>query len=230
MINKFLINLLRTTMETADNKRLAKQNYPTDDIEIRKDIPYLNDGDQGHLLDIYYPKGTKGKLPTIINIHGGGLIYAYKDLNRNFNFELVRRGFAVISLSYRLIPHVTFFDQVQDILNAFAFIHDQLEPTPCDLEQLVIAGDSAGALLSMMGVAVNDNPRLQSLFGVRGSGLQFRAIGSISIMLHTKRRKDIISVVSPRIETKQQRQWEVFPYLDNPSRVLEEVAFPRFSW
>ena len=58
-----------------DAKRMAKQNLP-DGIVAVVDIPYIDDGKKEHLLDIYYPEGTEAPLPVIIDIHGGGLMYA----------------------------------------------------------------------------------------------------------------------------------------------------------
>ena len=43
-------------------------------------------------------------LPVYIDVHGGGFVYGYKELNRNFCIALARRGFAVISISYRVLP------------------------------------------------------------------------------------------------------------------------------
>ena len=77
-------------------KRLV---FPKDVSEI-KNIPYLDDGDKAHRLDIYRPKkaGDK-KLPVIINVHGGGLILGSKEFNRYFCF-LCR-----IQIYYRLISN-----------------------------------------------------------------------------------------------------------------------------
>lgn len=49
-------------------------------MTVKKDIPYISDGNKYHLLDIYYPENAAEKLPVIIDIHGGGLMYAEKRL------------------------------------------------------------------------------------------------------------------------------------------------------
>ena len=41
---------------------------------IHGNIPYNNDTLKKHLLDIYLPADTKGKLPLVVFIHGGGWI------------------------------------------------------------------------------------------------------------------------------------------------------------
>jgi acetyl esterase/lipase len=58
-----------------------------DDLVIIKDMPYVQDGHPLHRLDILSRKDGLMNAPTIINIHGGGLIYGDKELNQNFNAE-----------------------------------------------------------------------------------------------------------------------------------------------
>ena len=60
-----------------DAKRIASQTEPEGLVKIL-DIPYIDDGEKAHLLDIYYPEVTTEKLPIIIDIHGGGWMYGYK--------------------------------------------------------------------------------------------------------------------------------------------------------
>ena len=64
-------------------KRIALQR-PTPGITQVTDIAYLPDGHRGHLLDVYYPEGTAEPLPVVIDIHGGGLMYGYKELNKYY--------------------------------------------------------------------------------------------------------------------------------------------------
>ena len=67
--------------EKKDKARLSKQR-PADGIDGRFDIPYINDGETEHLLDVYFPENTKENLPAIIDIHGGGWMYGNKELNK----------------------------------------------------------------------------------------------------------------------------------------------------
>mgnify|MGYP000127633326 FL=1 len=74
-------------------------------IDVIADIQYVDDGTRAHRLDLYLPhdsvvRGSK-TTPVYIDIHGGGFVYGYKDLNRNFCTNLAKQGFAVFSISYR---------------------------------------------------------------------------------------------------------------------------------
>ena len=63
----------RYLFESGDKRRLAKQVQDLSDLRIVKDIAYLPDGDQGHLLDIYELPNLPADAPVMVNIHGGGL-------------------------------------------------------------------------------------------------------------------------------------------------------------
>ena len=158
----------------SDAKRIALQK-PTPGITQVTDIAYLPDGHRGHLLDVYYPEGTAEPLPVVIDIHGGGLMYGYKELNKYYNLAIASRGFTVISLSYRLAPEVLFPEQVRDILAAFRWIAAHGAEYPCQMENLFLTGDSAGGLLAAYTALVNESVDLQRIYGTQGSGLRFNA-------------------------------------------------------
>lgn len=56
------------------------------------------------MLDVYRPKSVEGALPVIVDIHGGGWYYGDKELNKYYCMSLVKYGFAVVNVSYRLAP------------------------------------------------------------------------------------------------------------------------------
>ena len=63
-MSKLMALLGRFLFETHDAVRLRKQHYDTSDLEILSDIPYLDDGDAGHLFDIYRTKeATRARFP-----------------------------------------------------------------------------------------------------------------------------------------------------------------------
>ena len=62
----------RWLFESGDKKRLAKQVQNLTDLWIRRDVPYLSDGDRGHLFDIYELPDLPTDAPVMVNIHGYG--------------------------------------------------------------------------------------------------------------------------------------------------------------
>lgn len=64
---------------------------PSPEIVLHTDLPYCSGGDPAHRLDLCYPaKG--GDFPLVIDIHGGGLIYGTKALNRDLRFTWQSRA------------------------------------------------------------------------------------------------------------------------------------------
>ena len=130
--------------EKMDAKRIASQTEPEGLTKIL-DIPYIDDGEKAHLLDIYYPEDTTENLPVIIDIHGGGWMYGYKEINKNFCLKLAEKGFLVASINYRLAGNgIRFDDQIRDIFAALKWLSENLKNYPADLDNIFLAGDSAG--------------------------------------------------------------------------------------
>ena len=189
---------------------------------IEKDIPYLPDGDRGHLLDIYRLPDADESAPVMINIHGGGLFASYKEVNAHYNYEWARMGYRLVSISYRRIPETTLWHQIDDVMTALRYIHSHAEVHGLNLDRVYLTGDSAGALLCLYALAINGSTRLQKAFGIDGSGLRFRACGLISIMLDTQRR-DLMGAISSVVTGADERgkPWE--KYLLDPISLLEET-------
>jgi len=169
-------------VKKKDDARIASLT-PTPGIEEIRDIAYLDSGLRWHLLDIYYPQGTKEPLPVIVDVHGGGFTYGDKELNKLYNLYLSSLGFTVISLSYRLAPEVRFTDQVRDISAAFCWIAAHGAGYLCDMGNIFVTGDSAGGLFAMLLPLAERSPALQKIYGIQASGLNIRAIGLVSAAL-----------------------------------------------
>ncbi len=178
-----------------DDARIASQT-PVGGIHELTDFDYVGDGHRGHLLDIYYPEGTTGSLPVIIDIHGGGFMYGYKELNKYYNLYLASLGYTVIAPSYRLVPEVRFKSQVQDVMAVYKWVHENAAQYHCDLENVFVIGDSAGAMLAVMSALVNELGDLQALYQVEKSGLRINALGLTSgAMVMTTRSLSILNSV-----------------------------------
>ena len=170
-------------MDTNDRKRLAKQDYPTDGVIVEADLAYIDDGDDFHLFDIYYNEENMGKtLPTIINIHGGGLVYGRKELDKNMNIDFARAGFNVAGLNYRLLPQVSLKEQISDIISGISFIYNNHEKFDLNMNKLFISADSAGAYLAMAAFAIINSGELQDLFGIFSQTIEIDGMVFISPM------------------------------------------------
>lgn len=182
-IRRLLAKKMLKSWEKHDNEILANQSLLDDIVEI-SDIPYVNDGEKGHFLDVYYPQNTNEKLPVIIDIHGGGFIYGDKKLNKSFCFHLAKRGFIVFNINYRLALNDTKVSgQIQDVMKAINWISNNIENYPADKEQTFVVGDSAGGVLAVMAVLITQNERLQKIFNTVKTEINFKAISIICGMM-----------------------------------------------
>ncbi len=162
----------------ADGDAKKHENQTPPEVEMIKDIPYIDDGNFYHMLDVYYPKGTSAadKLPVIIDIHGGGWMYATKDLNEYYCRALADRGFAVFSISYRLVPDVTVNEQLQDCAYALQWIQKNMNSYPCDTESIMLTGDSAGGQLSLYSAVLMQSEELRETFNVVDAEMNIDAL------------------------------------------------------
>ena len=92
---------------------------------IHDNVPYNNDADPRHLLDLYLPANAKGKAPLVIFVHGGGWIsndkYADMGYMKKTIAEIVSSGFALASIDYRLATQAVFPALIQDCNRAASF-------------------------------------------------------------------------------------------------------------
>ncbi len=170
-----LFSVMWKITEKSDAKNLAHQVFPRG-ITTVADMPYGDDGDHYHLFDAYYPTENDGKLPVIIDIHGGGWMYADKDLNIFYNQYLAARGFLVFSLSYRLVPEVTVREQLQDVMSALCAIKEKMKELPCDPTKVMLTGDSAGGQLAAFAAAMGRSALLREHFDVPDPGIDFSCL------------------------------------------------------
>lgn len=215
----------RYLFQVGDWARLRKLEQDTSDLELDLDIPYLDDGNRGHLLDVYKAKNAKPGNPVVINIHGGGLFASFKDLNANFNYEFARRGFDVVSLSYIRLPDTTFWHQIDDCMNALRYVATHANELGLDLSNVFLTGDSAGALLAYTCTCIENSKELQKSFDIAASGLNIKALGLVSIMIDTTRH-DLMAAITDQIAKGEDFDRDCIGYLQDPASMLDVTTLP----
>ena len=215
LILKSTINKERREFETLCNGKTIPAALKENVTEFR-DVPYIQDGNRAHMLDIYSPICHAEQVSVIVNIHGGGLIMGNKEFNRHFCLSLCNHGFLVFSIEYRLCPETTVFGQLQDIAAAMNYI-DKMIPKFKGKPGLVhMVGDSAGAFLALYTAAIQRNPMLARTAGVRPSYLEIQSMALISGMFYTTRKDSIGLFLPTALYGDGYRKHPFYPYL-NPS-------------
>lgn len=112
-------------------------------------------------LDFYKPKNLKDNFPLIIFVHGGGFSGGKRDDKDIVNFAefLVKKGYAVASVSYRLTMQKlgfgcntkvkdkidAFYNASQDISFAVNYILKHQRRFKINASKIILVGSSAGA-------------------------------------------------------------------------------------
>ena len=188
--NDLIVKIMQVSWkfcDKSDKKRTATQTPPENVVNV-KDIPYIDDGNPYHKFDVFYPEGKIAKegLPVIIDIHGGGWMYATKDLNEYYCMELAKKGYCVFSLSYRLVPDVTVNEQIKDCTEALAFIRANMKDYPANKKTVMLTGDSAGGQLALYSTILNNNPDAREIFGTVDTKLNIKCLLLTSPVTYAK--------------------------------------------
>jgi acetyl esterase/lipase len=135
--------------------------FPANTV-VHGDIPYANDNNKKHLLDIYLPAGDKGKRPLVVWIHGGAWMtndkYADMGYMKNTVKSFIDSGYAFASIDYRFSTEAKFPAQIQDCNQALEFLYQHASDYNIDNTRIAVIGFSAGGhLASLLGLSRNNN-------------------------------------------------------------------------
>ncbi len=113
------------------------------------DISYTQKTDAYSLerlkLDIYHPEGVADR-PVVVWFHGGGL----EGGNKEIPAQLREKDIVVVGVNYRLLPHVSVNEILDDAAEAVAWAFRHIAEYGGDPRKIVVTGHSAGGYLSMM--------------------------------------------------------------------------------
>ena len=170
----------------SDAKRDRGLKTPEDIRRIDR-IPYGPDA-RWNTLDVYRPRGKAGKLPVIVNIHGGGYVYGSTKQYQFYCMGLAQRGFAVVSFNYHLAPKYKFPTPVRDTNLVMEWICRKAEIYGFDTDNVVIVGDSAGAQLASQYAVICTDPDYAKIMEITPSEFTLRAVGLNCGMYDLKKR------------------------------------------
>jgi Esterase/lipase len=102
-------------------------------------------------LDVYWPSEGNGPFPVIIAIHGGAFMGGDKrDAQLTPMLEGLKRGYAVVSVNYRMSGEAIFPALIHDLKAAIRWIRANAESFLFDPNRIATWGGSAGGYLSLM--------------------------------------------------------------------------------
>lgn len=149
--NMFKVRLLRlkTDIETYLAKLCGVFNKRIRGIKTKYNQNYCNDKHKFHQLDVMYSNDGEVK-PCVLYMHGGGWCAYDKRVFRSTCKRLCSCGMVVFNCNFRLAPKFSVEDMQQDIYAIIDYISANASKYGGNPENIVLAGDSAGAhLLSL---------------------------------------------------------------------------------
>lgn len=215
--NDIIVKIMQVSWkfcDKSDKENHATQTPPENVVKV-KDIPYIDDGNPYHKFDVFYPEGTipKEGLPVIIDIHGGGWMYASKDLNEYYCMELANKGYCVFSISYRLVPDVTVYEQIKDCTDALAYINSNMKNYPANKKTVMLTGDSAGGQLALYSTILNNNPDAREIFGTVDTKLNIKCLLLTSPVTYAK-SGGWFSIYTKKMWGKDYKTKAAYNYMD----------------
>lgn len=123
---------------------------PRDGYRIHKNIAYGTDARQ--TLDIYVPDGLDGKkfAPVIVFYYGGSWQKGSKEDYLFLGESFATLGYVTVIADYRLYPQVSFPQFIDDGAQAFGWVHQHIAEYGGDVNNMFLAGHSAGAYTAVM--------------------------------------------------------------------------------
>ncbi|MDO1445538.1 alpha/beta hydrolase [Rhodocytophaga aerolata] len=115
-------------------------------------------------LDIRLPATGKGPFPVIVAIHGGAFRTGDKgDVQLSSVFEGVNRGYAVVSINYRLSGEAKSPKMVHDVKAAIRWVRAHAQTYNIDKNKIAVWGPSAGGHLAALLGTSGDVAELEDL-------------------------------------------------------------------
>jgi len=143
---------------------------PVPDAPTHADLPYVDDGQRQHRLDVYLPEGARGPLPTLIGIPGinipstGGITRSSFHAGTKEKLKLLARhfsdrGYAVVAINYRYPSESLQQWETEDAFCALAWVHANAGSYGFDPQRIAVLGDNFSGMIAAK-VGMVDEPAL----------------------------------------------------------------------
>lgn len=206
-----------------DRKRLANASYSTDGVKILSDLSYKDDGDLYHNFDIYYGNSSGNLLPTVVNVHGGGLVYGTKEICKQACVYMAKFGFNVANINYRLCLMWLFRDQIKDVLDGIAYIYDNAYKLNLNPEKIFLTSDSAGSFLTLGAYALMKDENFREIFDIKAKDIAISGMALISPMIGLLKSGSLSLINEPARRGLNEKQ---IPFTDDILKALANTILP----
>jgi acetyl esterase/lipase len=134
----------------------------------RETFTYKTVGKLSIKADVYN-SATGRRRPVAVWIHGGALIMGdRRGIDKSLLVELIKAGYAVVSIDYRLAPETKLAAILEDVRDAFGWVRKEGPRLfGAEIDRIAVLGGSAGGYLTLMsGFLIEPRPKaLVSFWG-----------------------------------------------------------------
>jgi len=139
-------------------------------VTVERDVVYTPDDWPKKVHGDFYRPTIEGDIPVVLLVHGGG----WADNDNRYHMvrkvdQLVRAGFAVFNVAYRLAPDYHFPAPVDDLLEAVKWLKSHQDRLGIDTQRMAFFGYSAGGHLAEL-AAMREMPEGVNLRAVVAGG------------------------------------------------------------
>ena len=146
----------------------ATEQYKINDIAYGTEYP-------NSYLDITYPdSNTEIDRPTLFYFHGGGFFGGSKNMGDPMAAnettalidDLCAQGYNIVNVDYALVPDYHFPVPLIQMNEAISFITEHKDEYHINMDNIILMGSSAGAIMTAQYGTVISNPEYAALLGI----------------------------------------------------------------
>ncbi|MBI4663785.1 MAG: alpha/beta hydrolase [Verrucomicrobia bacterium] len=146
------------TPEQRDRFLASYKDFPDEPLNLGfegesfqfEEFAYKRVGTLDILATVYRPDNDS-VCPVVIHIHGGGLVNGTRTISQKFADRFLERGFALVSIDYRLAPETKLPEIIEDVEDAFKWVREKGPKLfRIDPSRIGLHGDSAGSYLALV--------------------------------------------------------------------------------
>lgn len=163
LLQNWILLIMFATVFPMSSFAGQQRKANTDQIKLKwLDIAYASTS-QSQKLDIYLPEGD-GPFPVILSIHGGAFRAGDKGDGQVIPMlEGLTRGYAVVSMNYRLSQEAKFPALIYDVKAAVRWIRANAKQYKFNPDKIAAWGGSAGGHLSALAGTSGNVKELEDL-------------------------------------------------------------------
>ena len=138
--------------------------------EIKYDTEYPNS-----FLDVTYPdENREADRPTLFYFHGGGFFAGSKNMGDPMAAteatalldDICAAGYNIVNVDYALVPDCHFPVPLIQANRAFAYMQEHADEYHLNMNNVIIMGSSAGAIITSQLGSIITNPEYAKLLGI----------------------------------------------------------------